>query len=69
MRLLGGAAAHLVIALSVLATAVASVTTYYNPGQRWTQLQGAALAMESEWYARFPSTLKACRAESTVETR
>ena len=38
----------LVIAFSLAGTAIASATTYLNPAQRWTQLQGAALGLESE---------------------
>lgn len=38
----------LIVALSVVGTATAALTTYVDPGQRWSQLAAAALALESE---------------------
>ena len=43
-----GLRASIVIGLSVAGTAVVAVTKFLDPVQRWTQLQSAALALESE---------------------
>jgi hypothetical protein len=39
---------YIVLALSVASTLVASAVSYLNPAQRWQQLRGAALSLESE---------------------
>ena len=38
----------LVVGLSLAGAAIASATSYLNPAQRWTELRGAALTLESE---------------------
>lgn len=42
-----------VVAISLLGTTLAAASTYLNPGTKWLQLRGAALAIESEiWLFR-----------------
>jgi hypothetical protein len=55
----------LVIALSLSAAAIASATAYLNPAQKWTELQSAALALESEcWKFRTRSGAYALQSSS-----
>jgi len=39
---------HIVLAISIVASLLASTISYLNPAQRWQQLRGAALSLESE---------------------
>jgi hypothetical protein len=39
---------YIVLILSVIASLLASTVSYLNPAQRWQQLRGAALSLESE---------------------
>jgi hypothetical protein len=44
---------YLVLVLSVAGSVITTVVSFANPGQRWQQLRGAALAVESEvWMFR-----------------